>query len=251
MSDYTDSSGSVSGDAIEDTSQYWVAIAAVDIYDNVSLPLPFAGPTVSFNNTYLLSNLDITVTTGNPNQYLVSTQPLKIEINAAVEDGAGFSPLGNAPITLVITAGNEVSTLSGTTDASGVWAPVDVTNLHDLAATTFLDFSSTYGETLSLDATMAPIETTDVQPTLGNSAQLNISTGISALLSGPTDIDKDSNDAIDLNISLTANDANDIAQQASLEGTSIAWTAYNESDVAINSGTETISQGKIRVCFRI
>ena len=247
MSDYTDSSGSVSGDAIEDTSQYWVAIAAVDIYDNVSLPLPFAGPTVSFNNTYLLSNLDITVTTGNPNQYLVSTQPLKIEINAAVEDGAGFSPLGNAPITLVITAGNEVSTLSGTTDASGVWAPVDVTNLHDLAATTFLDFSSTYGETLSLDATMAPIETTDVQPTLGNSAQLNISTGISALLSGPTDIDKDSNDAIDLNISLTANDANDIAQQASLEGTSIAWTAYNESDVAINSGTETISQGKIRV----
>ena len=247
MSDYTDSSGSVSGDAIEDTSQYWVAIAAVDIYDNVSLPLPFAGPTVSFNNTYLQSNLDITVTTGNPNQYLVSTQPLKIEINAAVEDGAGFSPLGNAPITLVITAGNEVTTVSGTTDVSGIWTPLDVTSLHDMAATTFLDFSSTYGETLSLDATMAAIETTDVQPILGNSAQLNMSTGISALLSGPTDIDKDSNDAIDLNITLTANDATDIAQQASLEGTSIAWTAYNESDVAINSGTETISQGKIRV----
>ena len=247
MSDYTDSSGSVSGDAIEDTSQYWVAIAAVDIYDNVSLPLPFAGPTVSFNNTYLQSNLGITVTTGNPDQYLVSTQPLKIEINADVEDGAGFSPLGNAQITLVITAGNEISTLSGTTDASGVWAPVDVPNLHDITATTFLNFSSTYGETLSLDATMAALETTDVQPILGNSAQLNMSTGISALLSGPTDIDKDSNDAIDLNITLTANDANDIAQQASLEGTAIAWTAYNESDVAINSGTETISQGKIRV----
>ena len=247
MSDYTDSSGSVSGDAIEDTSQYWVAIAAVDIYDNVSLPLPFAGPTVSFNNTYLQSNLDIKVTTGNPNQYLVSTQPLKIEINATVEDGTGFSPLENAQITLVIMAGNEASTLSGTTDASGVWAPVDVTSLHDIAAAIFLNFSSTYGETLSLDATMAAIETTDVQPILGNSVQLNMSTGISALLSGPTDIDKDSNDAIDLNITLTANDADNIAQQASLEGTSIAWTAYNESDVVINSGTETVSLGKIRV----
>lgn len=247
MSDYTDSSGSVSGDAIEDTSQYWVAIAAVDIYDNVSLPLPFAGPTVSFNNTYLQSNLDIKVTTGNPNQYLVSTQPLKIEINATVEDGTGFSPLENAQITLVIMAGNEASTLSGTTDASGVWAPVDVTSLHDIAAAIFLNFSSTYGETLSLDATMAVIETTDVQPILGNSVQLNMSTGISALLSGPTDIDKDSNDAIDLNITLTANDADNIAQQASLEGTSIAWTAYNESDVVINSGTETVSLGKIRV----
>ncbi|MBL6890293.1 MAG: hypothetical protein ISR25_07380, partial [Candidatus Poseidoniaceae archaeon] len=247
MSDYTDSSGSVSGKAIEDTSQYWVAIAAVDIYDNVSLPLPFAGPTVSFNNTYLQSNLDITVTTGNLDQYLVSTQPLKIEISATVEDGAGLSPLENGQITLVITAGDEVSTLTGTTDASGLWVPVDVTNLHDIAATTFLNFSSTYGEVLSLDATMAAIETTDVQPILGNSAQVNMSTGISALLSGPTDTDKDSNNAIDLNITLTATDANDIAQQASLEGTSIAWTAYNESDVAVNSGTETISLGKIRV----
>ena len=247
MSDYTDSSGSVSGKAIEDTSQYWVAIAAVDIYDNVSLPLPFAGPTVSFNNTYLQSNLDITVTTGNPDQYLVSTQPLKIEISATVEDGTGFSPLGNAQITLVITAGNEESTLSGTTDVSGIWTPVDVTSLHDIAAATFLDFSSTYGENLTLDATMAAIEPTDVQPILGNSVQSNMSTGISALLSGPTDIDKDSNDAIDLNITLTANDADDIEQQASLEGTSIAWTAYNESDVAINSGIETISLGKIRV----
>ena len=247
MSDYTDSSGSVSGKAIEDTSQYWVAIAAVDIYDNVSLPLPFAGPTVSFNNSYLQSNLDIIVTTGNPDQYLVSTQPLKIEIHAAVEDGTGFSPLGNAQITLVITAGNEESTLSGTTDVSGIWTPVDVTSLHDIAAATFLDFSSTYGENLTLDATMAAIEPTDVQPILGNSVQSNMSTGISALLSGPTDIDKDSNDAIDLNITLTANDADDIEQQASLEGTSIAWTAYNESDVAINSGIETISLGKIRV----
>ena len=247
MSDYTDSSGSVSGKAIEDTSQYWVAIAAVDIYDNVSLPLPFAGPTVSFNNTYLQSNLDITVTTGNPDQYLVSTQPLKIEISATVEDGTGFSPLGNAQITLVITAGNEESTLSGTTDVSGIWTPVDVTSLHDIAAATFLDFSSTYGDNLTLDATMAAIEPTDVQPILGNSVQSNMSTGISALLSGPTDIDKDSNDAIDLNITLTANDADDIEQQASLEGTSIAWTAYNESDVAINSGIETISLGKIRV----
>ena len=247
MSDYTDSNGSVSGEAIEETSQYWVAIAAVDIYDNASLPLPFAGPTVSFNNTYLQSNVDITVTTGNPDQYLVSNQPLKIEISATVEDGTGFSPLENAPLTLVITAGNEISTLIGTTDTSGIWTPIDVADLHETAAITFLNFSSTYSENLSLDVTMAAITTVDVQPISGSIAEFNLSTGISALLSGPTDTDKDSNNAIDLNITLTANDANDIAQQASLEGTSIVWTAYNESDIVINSGTETISQGKIRV----
>ena len=74
-----------------------------------------------------------------------------------------------------------------------------------------------------------------------------MSSGIDALLSGPTSIDKDSNDAIDLNITLTANDANDLAQQNSLEGATIHWTAFNESDIAINSGTETISLGKIRL----
>tara|TARA_Y100000994_G_scaffold51536_1_gene40953 strand:+ start:492 stop:4802 length:4311 start_codon:yes stop_codon:yes gene_type:complete len=248
MSDYTDSSGSVTGNSIEDASQYWVAIAAVDIYDNASLPLPFAGPTVSFNNTYLQSNLDITVTTGNPDQYLVSNQPLKIEIDASVEDGSGFSPLANAQITLAITVGNEVMNLTGTTDSNGEWTPIDATTLGDASIpTAFLTFSSTYGETLSLHAAMANIEPTDVQPILGSSAQLNMSSGIDALLSGPTSIDKDSNDAIDLNITLTANDVNDLAQQNSLEGTTIHWTAFNESDIAINSGTETISLGKIRV----
>ncbi len=248
MSDYTDSSGSVTGGFIEDGSQYWVAIAGVDVYDNASLPLPFAGPTVSYNNTYLQSNLDITVTTGNSDQYLVSNQPLKIEISASVEDGSGFSPLANAQITLAITVGNEVTNLTGATDSNGEWTPIDASTLGDASIpTAFLTFSSTYGEILSLSAVMANIEPTDAQPILGNSAQLNMSSGIDAILSGPTSIDKDSNDAIDLNITLTANDANDIAQQNSLEGTTIHWTAFNESDIAINSGTETISLGKIRV----
>ena len=248
MSDYTDSSGSVTGGFIEDGSQYWVAIAGVDVYDNASLPLPFAGPTVSYNNTYLQSNLDITVTTGNSDQYLVSNQPLEIEISASVEDGSGFSPLANAQITLAITVGNEVTNLTGATDSNGEWTPIDASTLGDASIpTAFLTFSSTYGEILSLSAVMANIEPTDAQPILGNSAQLNMSSGIDAILSGPTSIDKDSNDAIDLNITLTANDANDIAQQNSLEGTTIHWTAFNESDIAINSGTETISLGKIRV----
>ena len=248
MSDYTDSSGSVTGGFIEDGSQYWVAIAGVDVYDNASFPLPFAGPTVSYNNTYLQSNLDITVTTGNPDQYLVSNQPLEIEISASVEDGSGFSPLANAQITLAITVGNEVTNLTGATDSNGEWTPIDASTLGDASIpTAFLTFSSTYGEILSLSAVMANIEPTDAQPILGNSAQLNMSSGIDAILSGPTSIDKDSNDAIDLNITLTANDVNDIAQQNSLEGTTIHWTAFNESDIAINSGTETISLGKIRV----
>ena len=248
MSDYTDSSGSVTGGFIEDGSQYWVAIAGVDVYDNASLPLPFAGPTVSYNNTYLQSNLDITVTTGNSDQYLVSNQPLEIEISASVEDGSGFSPLANAQITLAITVGNEVTNLTGATDSNGEWTPIDASTLGDASIpTAFLTFSSTYGEILSLSAVMANIEPTDAQPILGNSAQLNMSSGIDAILSGPTSIDKDSNDAIDLNITLTANDANDIAQQNSLEGTTIHWTAFNESDIAINSGTETISLGKIRL----
>jgi hypothetical protein len=165
-----------------------------------------------------------------------------------VEEGTGFAPLVNAQLTLTVTLGDETSILTGTTDTAGTWVPVDVTNLHDSSApTVFLNFSSTYADTLSFDATMEAIETTDVQPILGNSAQLNIGSGIEAVLSGPSSTDKNSNNAIDLNVTLTANDADDVAQQASLEGTSIEWTAYNESDVAITSGAETVSLGKVRI----
>ena len=58
----------------------------------------------------------------------------------------------------------------------------------------------------------------------------------------------DINDAIDINVTLTASDAVNPAHQNSLEGTTILWEAYNESsqDAAMN-GSETLSQGKIRL----
>ena len=63
-SEYVDASGSTASMAIQDGQQYWVAIAAIDGYDNATLPLPVAGPTTSFNNTYINSQLELTVSSG-------------------------------------------------------------------------------------------------------------------------------------------------------------------------------------------
>ena len=54
---YSDATGSTSSEAIQDGQQYWVAVAAIDQYDNASLPLPFAGPTTAYNNSYISSQL--------------------------------------------------------------------------------------------------------------------------------------------------------------------------------------------------
>ena len=63
-SEYVDASGTTASESIQDGDQYWVAIAAIDTYDNATLPLPFAGPTTAFNNTYINSQLELTVASG-------------------------------------------------------------------------------------------------------------------------------------------------------------------------------------------
>ncbi|MED5291273.1 MAG: hypothetical protein VX778_03505, partial [Candidatus Thermoplasmatota archaeon] len=82
-SEYSDATGSTSSEAIQDGYQYWVAVAAFDVYDNASLPLPFAGPTTAFNNSYISSQLALVIESGPAEAtttILESTSPLSIRV---------------------------------------------------------------------------------------------------------------------------------------------------------------------------
>ena len=239
---------------IQDGIQYWVAVAAVDGYGNATGPLPFAGPTIAFNNTYINSQLEIIIESGpaeSENHILESTSPMKITLHAYYLDGNGtITAIENADLELNLTYGEEQYLLSGESDSSGQWIAIDVENLHDSAIPqSLLNFSANLTGIVNIQASMNAIEIIDTQPYASVNAVESISTGMFVELVGPqSPVDVDANAAIDVNISLIALDSSSPAHQASLEGTTISWKAFNNnSQEPLSTGSETIDSGKIRI----
>ena len=253
-SEYVDASGSTASMAIQDGQQYWVAIAAIDGYDNATLPLPVAGPTTSFNNTYIDSQLELTVSSGPvgvSENVLESNSPLLVNLYAYyLDDMQQEVAIENAELEMVMTYGSDSLTLNGQSDSSGQWVAIDVEDLHDSSIPqSLLDYSATSDGVVSIDISMQAIEVIDTQPYASAAASASMGTAITVELAGPlASVDMDANDAIDINITLTATDSVNAAHQASLEGTTILWDAFDgTSENATMSGTETISTGKIRI----
>ena len=96
---------------------------------------------------------------------------------------------------------------------------------------------------------MNAIEIIDTQPYASVNAVESISTGMFVELVGPqSPVDVDANAAIDVNISLIALDSSSPAHQASLEGTTISWKAFNNnSQEPLSTGSETIDSGKFEL----
>ena len=252
-SEYSDATGSTSSEAIQDGYQYWVAVAAFDVYDNASLPLPFAGPTTAFNNSYISSQLALVIESGPAEAtttILESTSPLSIRVDAYyLDDAQQPVVIENADLELTMSYGTETFVLNGQTDSNGQWLAVDVDDLHDvLIPQTLLDYSATSQGQVDIEVEMQSIELPNVQPFASATTQSSMGTGITVQLSGPSSpVDMDANSAIDINVTLSAVDQNP-AHQASLEGTIIQWEAFNDSTQdALMSGSETISGGKIRI----
>ena len=253
-SEYVDASGATASEAIQDGQQYWVAIAAIDGYDNATLPLPVAGPTTSFNNTYINSQLELSVSSGPvgaSDNVLESNSPLFISLYAYyLDDTQQEVAIENAELEMVMTYGSDSLTLNGQSDSNGQWVAIDVENLHDSSVSqTLLDFSATSGGVVNIDVSMQAIEVVDAQPFASAMASASMGTAITVELAGPpASVDMDANDAIDINITLTATDSVNAAHQNSLEGTTILWDAFDGlSENATMSGSETISTGKIRI----
>ena len=249
---YSDATGSTSSEEIQDGQQYWVAVAAIDQYDNASLALPFAGPTTAFNNSYISSQLDVVVESGPSgatSPVLESTSPMSIHVDAYYLDEAQ-QPIAieNANLELTMTYGDEEFVLNGQTDSSGQWTPIDVEDLHDvLIPQTLLDYSATSQGQVDIEVEMQSIELPNTQPFASATAQSSMGTGITVQLAGPSSVDMDANSAIDINVTLSAVEQNS-AHQASLEGTTIQWQAFDDSSQdALMEGNETISSGKIRI----
>ena len=253
-SEYVDASGTTASEAIQDGHQYWVAIAAIDEYDNATLPLPVAGPTTSFNNTYINSQLELTVSSGPvgvSENVLESTSPLSVSVYAHyLDDTQQEVVIENAELEMVMTYGSETLTLNGQSDSNGEWVAIDVEDLHDGSIPqSLLDYSANPDGAVSIDVSMQAIEIVDTQPFASATASASMGTAITADLAGPlSSVDMDANDAIDINITLTATDSDNAAHQTSLEGMTILWDAYDKvSDNVTMSGSETISSGKIRI----
>jgi len=244
----------VPSEPIQDGNQYWVVVAAFDWRENASLPLPFAGPTTAFNNSYISSQLDVVVESGPSgatSPVLESTSPLSIHVDAYYLDEAQQPiPIENANLELTMTYGSETLVLNGQSDSNGQWLAIDVDDLHAaVIPQTLLDYAASPDGAVSIDVSMEAIEVVDTQPYASATASDSMGTAITVELAGPTSpVDMDANDAIDINITLSAVDSVNPAHQASLEGTTILWEAFNDSSQnASMSGSETISGGKIRI----
>ena len=149
-----------------------------------------------------------------------------------------------------MTYGSDSLTLNGQSDSDGLWVAIDVEDLHDSSIPqSLLDYSATSDGVVSIDVSMQAIEIVDTQPFASATATASMGTAITVELAGPlASVDMDANDAIDINITLLANDSANAAHQASLEGTTILWDAFDAvSENATMSGSETISTGKIRI----
>jgi len=253
-SEYVDASGATASKAIQDGKQYWVAIAAIDMYDNATLPLPVAGPTTSFNNTYINTQLELSLSSGPvevSENVLESNSPLSVSLYAYyLDDMQQEVTIENAELEMVMTYGSDSLTLNGQSDSDGLWVAIDVEDLHDSSIPqSLLDYSATSDGVVSIDVSMQAIEIVDTQPFASATATASMGTAITVELAGPlASVDMDANDAIDINITLIANDSANAAHQASLEGTTIHWDAFDAvSENATMSGSETISTGKIRI----
>jgi hypothetical protein len=253
-SEYADASGTIPSESIQDGQQYWVAVAAIDSYNNATLPLPFAGPTTAFNNTYIDSQLELTVTSGPTSaseNVLESNSPMLVSVYAHyLDDSQQNVAIENAQLEMTMTYGTDTLVLNGQSDSNGQWVAIDVDSLHDATIPqALLDYSANPDGVVSIDVSMQAIEIVDTQPYASATASDSMGTAISVELEGPASpVDMDANDAIDINITLSAVDSVNPAHQASLEGTTVLWEAFNDSSQnASMSGSETISTGKIRI----
>lgn len=251
-SEYYDmNAGNFPATSIQDTSQYYAVVLALDTYGNASLP-HLAGPTTIYNNSYINSQLSLSVESGpDSTPVLESTSPLMVSAYAYyLNETQSEIAIESAQLEVKITHGDEKFILNGQTDANGVWTAIDVDDLHDiLIPQTLLDYSALNTGVVDIEVTMAPIEPNNAQPFSGATATTSMGTGITVELSGiESTVDMDANDAIDINITLSATDTVNPAHQASLEGVTILWEAYDAtSENASLTGSETISTGKVRI----
>ena len=253
-SEYYDvNAGSFPSVAIQDTSQYYAVVLALDTYGNASLP-NLAGPTTIFNNTHINSQLSISIESGpdeSSTPVLESTSPLTLSAFAYyLDENQVETAIENAQLELKITHGADVFVVNGQTDSNGLWEALDVDDLHDaVIPQTLLDYSALGDGTADIEVVMTPIEISDTQPFLGATASTSIGTGITVVLAGSENsVDMDANDAIDVNITLSAVDSVNPNHQTTLEGTTILWEAFDAtSENATMSGSETVSTGKIRI----
>jgi hypothetical protein len=227
------------GIATIDNDGTYVAVIAFDSYGNATTEFSMVGPVVSLNNSLrsaeLTYELSTTGSSENDGFGLSALDSVYLNITLA----SGESLLAGESLELTIEAAAASLTLSGTTDANGVWQAIAVEDLTELGATftTFFDDASITINYLGNagDATTQPVGATSLE--IEGAGLLR-----AAVTADAYELELDAAGVFNLEIDFSAELA---TQNTYLEGLAYTWTQMNATGNTTSTGTVEIKGGQI------
>jgi hypothetical protein len=227
------------GIATIDNDGTYVAVVAFDSYGNATTEFSMVGPVVSLNNSLrsaeLTYELSTTGSSENDGFGLSALDSVYLNITLA----SGESLLAGESLELTIEAAAASLTLSGTTDANGVWQAIAVEDLTELGATftTFFDDASITINYLGNagDATTQPVGATSLE--IEGAGLLR-----AAVTADAYELELDAAGVFNLEIDFSAELA---TQNTYLEGLAYTWTQMNATGNTTSTGTVEIKGGQI------
>lgn len=222
-----------------DNEGTYVAVVAFDSYGNATTEFSMVGPVVSLNNSLRSAELtyDLTTTGSNENDGFGLSALDSVYLNITL--ASGESLLAGESLELTIEAATASLTLSGTTDANGVWQAIAVEDLTELGATftTFFDEASITIDYLGNagDATMQPVGATSLE--IEGAGLLR-----AAVTADAYELELDAAGVFNLEIDFSAELP---TQNTYLEGLAYTWTQMNATGNTTSTGTVEIKGGQI------
>jgi len=227
------------GITTNDNDGTYVAVVAFDSYGNATTEFSMVGPVLSLNNSLRSAELTYVLsTTGSSENDEFGLSALdSVYLNITLTSGE--SPLVGEPLELTIEAAAASLTLSGTTDANGVWQAIAVEDLTELGATftTFFDEASITINYLGNagDATTQPVGATSLE--IEGAGLLR-----AAVTADAYELQLDAAGVFNLEIDFSAELA---TQNTYLEGLAYTWTQMNATGNTTSTGTVEVKGGQI------
>ena len=216
-----------------------MAVVAFDSYGNATTEFSMVGPVASLNNSLRSAELtyDLSTTGSSENDGFGLSALDSIYLNITL--ASGESLLAGESLELTIEAAATSFTLSGTTDANGVWQAIAVEDLTELGATftTFFDEASITIDYLGNagDATTQPVASTSLE--IEGAGLLR-----AAVTTEAYELELDAAGVFNLEIDFSAELP---TQNTYLEGLAYTWTQMNVTGNTTSTGIVEIKGGQI------
>jgi hypothetical protein len=227
------------GLTLEEGAGYYAAVVAFDEYGNSTTSFSTLGPVVALNNSMRASliEVDLSTTGAFENDEFGFSALDAVYLNVTLSSGGEV--IAGQALSLHIHSSEETISLSGITDADGVWQAIAVEDLTELGGTIItlfdsvsmtIDYSGTTGS-----STMQPIAPTNLTLQGLGLLRANVSTdGASIELSEAGVYELEVDFAAELP-----------TQNTYLEGLVYTWEQQNASGYTTSSGAIEIKGGQL------